>query len=73
MEPEPLTWCGSNFTVRTSKHVCLVCCGVDPCLTAKDTVEGHGPFEHCKEVTNDVVVKKDMVLETRRTDLLEFF
>jgi len=40
----------------------LVCFGVDPCGTAKNTVEGSGVVEHCKESTNDIVVKKDMVL-----------
>ena len=73
MEPEPLTRCVSNFTLRTGKHLVLVCFGVDPCGTAKNTVEGSGVVEHCKESTNDIVVKKDMVLERRRTDLLEFF
>ena len=51
---EIITRCGAHFTTTISvKHVGLVCFGVDPCGTAKDTVEGFGAHEHCKESEND--------------------
>ena len=59
MEMELLTRCGSHFTTTiVVKHVLLLCFGVDPCGTAKNTVEGKGMPEHCKESTNEIVVKK---------------
>ena len=51
---EIITRCGAHFTTTICvKHVVLVCFGVDPCGTAKDTVEGCGVPEHCKESEND--------------------
>ena len=46
--------CGAHFTTAiTCKHSVLACFGVDPCGTAKDTVEGFGMCERCKESENE--------------------
>ena len=51
---EIIARCGAHFTTTiVVKHPVLVCFGVDPCGTAKDTVEGLGAVEHWKESEND--------------------
>ena len=51
---EIIARCGAHSTTTTTaKHVWLICFGVDPCGTAKNTVEGCGSVEHCKESEND--------------------
>ena len=72
METEPLTRCGSNFTVRTSKHVCLVCCGVDPCGTTNDMDERWGTVEHCAR-ERDGSIKIGLVWELRKIKYFHFW
>ena len=51
---EIIARCGAHFTTTIIlKHVSLACFGVDPCVTAKNTVEGLGIPKHCKESEND--------------------